>query len=714
MPEAVAPAYECRHCMKPLRGPLRQPAQSHWSAVEGQPFPLGVSWLPMDQAYNFAVYSMHAQSVELLLFREDALETPACVFLFDPLRNKSGMVWHCRIPISATNDAKFYAYRMCGSETHPQGKPHAFDSDKLLLDPYARSVFFPADFDRSAAQRLGSNAGKAPLGLLVECQCRFEWNGDSRIRHESDLIIYEMHVRGFTRHQSSGVPMDQRGTFDGVIAKIPYLVELGVTAVELMPVFQFDPQEGNYWGYMPLSFFAPHHAYSVSPDHCAQRSEFRRMVQALHAAGIEVIIDVVFNHTCEGDAHGPTYSFKGIDNSTYYLTHEDSGNPYLNFSGCGNTLHTSKVAVRRLIIDSLRYWATEMHVDGFRFDLASVFTRNSDGSVNLDDPPIFAEIAGDPALADVRLIAEPWDAGGTFLLGRQFPGSLWMQWNSHYRDTLQRFVRGDAGLVGELMSRLYGSSDLFPDDQANALRPYQSVNYIASHDGFTLYDLVSYNRRHNEANGHENADGANEFSHNYGVEGDANVSAEILRMRKQQVRNFFCLLMLSNGTPMFRMGDEFLHTQGGNNNPYNQNNETSWLDWRRLPEYADVFRFFKEMIAFRKSHPSISRSYFWRDDVHWFGPDGPVDLSSASHTLAFHLSEASANGDDFYVLINASNEPVSFRVLRGSPGNWRKFIDTSAESPLAISKSGIDGDSVGDIIEIAPHSVVVLCQTGPG
>lgn len=650
---------------------------------------------------------MHAQSVELLLFREDDLEQPACVHSFDPLRNKSGGVWHCRIPVSATNDAKFYAYRVCGLENPAGDARHAFDGDKVLLDPYARSVYFPANFDRSAAQRPGSNLGKAPLGLLVECQCEFEWNDDIRIRHEADLIIYEMHVRGFTRHPSSGVPADQRGTFQGVIAKIPHLVELGVTAVELMPVFQFDPQEGNYWGYMPLNFFAPHHAYSISPDHCAQRSDFRRMVQTLHAAGIEVILDVVFNHTCEGDINGPTYSFKGIDNSTYYFIGEHSQDRYRNFSGCGNTLHTSNVAVRRLIVDSLRYWATEMHVDGFRFDLASVFTRNSDGSINLDDPPIFAEIAGDPALADVRLIAEPWDAGGTFLLGRRFPGTLWMQWNSHYRDTLQRFVRGDANLVGELMTRLYGSSDLFPDDHANALRPYQSVNYITSHDGFTLYDLVSYNRRHNETNGHENADGANDFSHNCGVEGDNNVSAEALRLRKQQVKNFVCLLMLSNGTPMFRMGDEFLHTQGGNNNPYNQDNETSWLDWRRLEEYQDVFRFFKEMIAFRKAHPSISRSHFWRDDVHWFGSDGPVDWSLSSQTFGFHLSGKVINDDDLCVLINSSHVPATFR---GLPGKWRRVIDTAAESPRDILGDGGARDPVTDALEVAPRSVVVLVE----
>ena len=710
MSEPIDTAYECRHCLKPLRRPLRRAPPSQWSAVEGLPFPLGVNWLPLEQAYNFAVYSMHARSVELLLFREDDLEHPAVVISFDPLRNKSGCVWHRRIPVSATNDARFYTYRMCGSEAQAGDTRHAFDSEKLLLDPYARSVYFPANFDRSAAQRPGSNLGKAPLGLLVECQCKFEWNDDVHIRHEADLIIYEMHVRGLTRHQSSGMPEDQRGTFAGVIAKIPHLVELGITAVELMPVFQFEPQEGDYWGYMPLNFFAPHHAYSNSPDHCAQRSQFRRMVQALHAAGIEVILDVVFNHTCEGDANGPTYSFKGIDNSTYYLIGENSPNPYRNFSGCGNTLHTSNVAVRRLIIDSLRYWATEMHVDGFRFDLASVFTRNSDGSINLDDPPIFAEIAGDPALADVRLIAEPWDAGGTFLLGRRFPGTLWMQWNAHYRDTLQRFIRGDAGLVGDLMTRLYGSSDLFADDHANALRPYQSVNYVTSHDGFTLYDLVSYNRRHNETNGHDNADGADDFSHNCGVEGDDDVSAEVLRLRKQQVKNFVCLLMLSNGTPMFRMGDEFLQTQGGNNNPYNQDNETSWLDWRRLEKHRDVFRFFKEMIAFRKMHPSISRSHFWRDDVNWYGPDGPVDLSSASQTLAFSLSGEAVNDNNLSVLINGSQLSVTFRLRLGFSAAWHKMIDTAAESPRDILGDGRAGDAVTDSLEVTPRSVVVLVE----
>lgn len=710
MPMESLVAYECRHCKKPLNWSSPGDDRERWSKGEGQPFPLGVKWLPKEQAYNFALYSAHARSVELVFFKDSLYDHPAFVYPFDPLRNKSGSVWHCRIPAIEANDAKFYAYRVSGLDDPSEKPQRTSDPEKLLLDPYARSVFFPPGFDRSAAQRPGPNMGKAPLSLLDECQCAFDWNSDVHVRHEADLVIYEMHVRGFTRHENSGLPAHQRGTFEGVIAKVPHLVELGITAVELMPVFQFDPLEDNYWGYMPLDFFAPHHAYSVSPDHCTQRSDFRRMVRSLHQVGIEVILDVVFNHTSEGNANGPTYSFKGIDNTTYYLMSDSPDDPYLNFSGCGNTLRTASPAVRQLIVDSLRYWATEMHVDGFRFDLASVFTRNSDGSVNLEDPPIFAEIAGDPALADVRLIAEPWDAGGTFLLGRRFPGTFWMQWNALYRDTLQQFVRGDRGLVGELMTRLYGSSDLFPDDHLRACHPYQSVNYVTSHDGFTLYDLVSYNSRHNEANGHSNTDGTNDFSQNCGVEGDGNVSSDVIRMRKQRAKTFACLLMLSNGTPMLRMGDEFLQTQGGNNNPYNQDNETSWLDWRRLDEHQDVFRFFKEIIAFRKSHPSISRSHFWRDDVQWFGPDGSVDLSPSSQTLAFYLRGRSVNDHDLYVLINGSNDLMTFRIQRGEPGMWRKCVDTAADSPHDISRGGHLEAAIMDTVDLAPQSVVVFCQ----
>jgi glycogen operon protein len=647
----------------------------------------------------------------LVFFAEDHLDEPSFSFRFDPLHNKSGPIWHCRIPVSALNDARYYSYRIAGPTNQSGFEMHAFDREKLLLDPYARSVFFPPEFTRTAAQRPGSNVGRAPLALLDECQCPFAWNDVQRVRHEADLIVYEMHVRGFTQNPNSGVPSDRRGTFLGVIDRIPYLVDLGVTAIELMPVFQFDPQEGNFWGYMPLSFFAPHHAYSTQPNACAQRSEFRQMVQALHAAGIEVILDVVFNHTCEGDENGPTYSFKGIDNSTYYMISPAPQSGYANFSGCGNTLHTANRAVRQLIVDSLRYWATEMHVDGFRFDLASVFTRNSDGSINLEDPPIFAQIADDPALAGVRLIAEPWDAGDGFLLGNCFPGTLWMQWNAQYRDTLQRFVRGDGGLVGELMTRLYGSSDLFPDDRFHAFRPFQSVNYIASHDGFTLYDLVSYNRRHNQANGHDNTDGPNEYSWNCGVEGDVGVPAEITQLRKQQVKNLFCLLMLSNGTPMFRMGDEFLQTQRGNNNPYKEDSETTWLDWSRLEPHADVFRFVKNMIAFRKAHPSLSRSRFWRDDVQWYGPTGPLDFGPRSRALAFFLDGNHERDANLYVMVNGDDQPATFDIQPNAAVGWKLVIDTGATSPRDIRMSDNVGRDCLKRLELKPRSIAVLIST---
>lgn len=698
-------AYSCRHCKTPIKDWTVPSDFGGWSRVDGTPSPLGAKWLPAEQAYNFALYSRHASGIELLLFRDGEFDTPAFVFRHDPIRNRSGAVWHCRISASATGDARYYAYRVVGPPEGTESVRSGFDAEKLLLDPYARSVFFPPDFDREAARQPGSNMGKAALALLDECQCRFSWNGDRRIRHEADLVIYEMHVRGFTQHPRSGVCDEKRGTFDGVIEKIPHLVDLGITAVELMPVFQFDPQEGNYWGYMPLSFFAPHHAYSASPDHCAQRSEFRRMVQALHAAGIEVILDVVFNHTCEGNADGPTYNFKGFDNSEYYLT--NASGSHVNFSGCGNTLRTASPVVRRLIVDSLRYWAEEMHVDGFRFDLASVFSRNVDGSISLDEPPIFADIVGDPVLSQARLIAEPWDADGTFELGQRFPGSLWMQWNARYRETMQRFVRGEAGLIGELMTRLYGSCDLFPDDGSNACRPWQSLNYIDSHDGFTLYDLVSYNSKHNEANGHGNADGGSDISDNCGLEGEDGLTAEVMQLRKQRARNFICLLMLSNGIPMFRMGDEFLQTQGGNNNPFNQDNETSWLNWQRLEQHRDVYEFFKGMIDFRKSHPSICRGRFWRDDVRWFGPDGPVHLGPNSQTLGFILNGRSAQHDDLMVLINGSRDALTFRPPCSQLDSWSGVLDTSVCGPDAFRPQDLSAAVTNDGVSVSPSSIVV-------
>lgn len=649
-----------------------------WTTTEGTRFPLGASWVEKDSAWNFALYSEHAESVALLLYAETDLVNPVFRYHFDYLRNKSGRIWHCRVPQAHLRGARYYAYSVAGPG--PQGGHvlHCFDPDKVLLDPYAKAVFFPPAFDRAAAARPGSNAGMAPLGLLDGAGEPFDWGDDRPPRHHADTVVYELHVRGFTSNPNSGVSPDRRGTYAGVVEKIPYLKDLGVTAVELMPVFQFDPQEGSCWGYMPLNFFAPHHAYGSRPEECRQHNEFRAMVKALHAAGIEVILDVVYNHTAEGDQRGPVYSFKGIDNGTYYMTSGDPAVPYRDFSGTGNSLRCSEPAVRRLLADSARFWFEEMHVDGFRFDLASVLTRNDDGSLNWENPIDFIP----PGPLDYRLIAEPWDAGGAYQLGRSFPVKGCFQWNGRFRDEVRRFVRGDPGLVPALMQRLYGSDDLFPDDRVHAFHPYQSVNYVTAHDGFTLYDLVSYDRKHNQANGHDDRDGADDnYSWNCGWEGDEGVSPAVLALRKRQAKNFCCLLMLANGTPMFRAGDEFLQTQGGNNNPYNQDNTITWLDWDRLRLHQDVFRYFRGMIGFRKDHPSLCRSRFWREDVRWYGTGPQVDMSPGSRSLAYYLSGASQQDVDLYVMINASPGDLTFQIQEGRPGDWRLAFDTGLVSP---------------------------------
>lgn len=684
---------------------------THWEDTEGSPFPLGATWSDDGEALNFAIYSKHAVNVQLVLFPHDELLPPVLEFQLDYLKNKSGPVWHCRVSKEVAERASRYAYRIDGPAPAGRFESHAFDAEKLLVDPYARAIFLPKNFSREAACQPGLNAGKAPLAVLPAPGCRFDWDADVRPRHDSDLIIYEMHVRGFTQDPSSSVAAARRGAFLGVIDKIPYLQELGVTAVELMPVFQFDPQENNYWGYMPLALFAPHSLYATNAGECRQRDEFREMVRALHAVGIEVILDVVYNHTTEGDHFGPTYSFKGIDNSTYYVASGNPSQPYSNFSGTGNTFHTANRAVRRMIVDSMRHWVEEMHVDGFRFDLASIFTRNTDGSINLDDPPIFEQIGAEDDLAGIRLIAEPWDAAGVYQLGRSFPGMHWMQWNGRYRDTIQRFVRGDPGMTADLMTRLYGSSDLFPDERLYAYRPCQSVNYVASHDGFTMNDLVSFNHKNNWANGHANQDGQAEFSSNNGWEGEVNAPPEVIQRRKQQVKNMFCLLLLSNGTPMFRMGDEFMQTQFGNSNPYNQDNQTSWLDWNREEQNADVLEFVKRMIAFRKAHPSISRSRFWRDDVKWYGTSRQVDLSGQSQCIAYCLHGATQDDRDLYVMINGSEEAQEFGIYEGKPGEWRRGIDTSV--PRANDASTHPSATLISTAscEVGARSVVVLVRS---
>jgi isoamylase len=691
------------------KGPVPSPdnvrKRSTWEQAEGSPLPLGVTWIAEEQSFNFAVHAEHAESVTLLLYTAADLVNPVLAYRFDFLRNKSGRIWHCRIPRREIGAARYYGYSVSGQAV---SYIHSFDPQKVLLDPYAECVFFPPEFDRQAAMTEGPNAGKSPLGVLcADDKSNFHWDGVSSPFHESDAIIYELHVKGFTKHPNSGVDPSCAGTYAGLVEKIPYLRELGITAVELMPVFQRDPQEGDYWGYMPLNFFAPHSQYSsTGPDEL--NIEFKNMVKAFHEAGIGIVLDVVYNHTCEGDHRGPIYSYKGFDAGSYYMTSSDPTNPYANYSGTGNTLNFGKGHVRKMVMDSLRYWKREMHIDGFRFDLASVFSRNEDGSLNWGHAPIFAEIASDPELGKLRLIAEPWDTGA-YQLGRGFPGITWMQWNGRFRDDVRRFVKGDSGMVADLMRRLYGSDDLFPDDRADAYHAYQSVNFLTSHDGFTLYDLVSYNSKHNWANGNNNRDGMDaNYSWNCGYEGDQGAPGEVLALRRKQVKNFFCLLMLSNGTPMFRAGDEFLNTQFGNNNPYNQDNETGWLDWSQLQSNQDVFRFFKNMISFRKRHPSLSRSRFWREDVAWYGISEKADLSPDSHSLAFSLHGASQDDDDIYVMINAYWEKLDFQLQEGTPQEWMRIADTALPSPNDFLDRGEPLRGIS--YSVAPRSVVVLLR----
>jgi glycogen operon protein len=687
------------------------PARASWAASEGSPFPLGATWVPGERACNFAIYSKHAESVTLLLYRDTDLVNPVSAYAFDYLRNKSGRVWHCRIPCTAMQGATYYAYRIDGPAPAGQFEWHVFDKDKILFDPYATALFLPPALDRVAARRPGSNVGRAPLGVIPAETAAFDWGSDTRPHHESSLVIYELHVGGFTRNPNSGVAEGARGTYRGVIDKIPYLRELGITAVELMPVFQYDASDGNYWGYDPLDFFAPHDGYLATRGATAQHDEFRAMVKALHAADIEVVLDAVYNHTGEGNHTGPVYSYKGICNSTYYLLTHTPEAPYANFSGTGNTLHCANRAVRKLIMDSIRHWAHEMHVDGFRFDLASVFTRNADGSVNAEDPPVLSDMAADPDLAALRVIVEPWDAAGIYQLGRAFPGITTCQWNGRFRDDVRRFVKGDPGMVPELMRRIYGSDDLFPDDRMDAYRPHQSVNYVASHDGFTLYDLVAYDNKRNWSNGHGNTDGPDgNFSWNCGWEGDLDTPSEVMRLRKRQVKNFCCLLLLANGTPMFRAGDEFMQTQGGNNNPYNQDNPTAWLDWARLEAHRDVFRFFKAMIAFRKAHPSLARSRFWRDDVRWYGIGPEPDLSFESRSVAFALHGTAQHDDDLYVMVNAYWQDLVFRIQEGVPGPWRRVVDTSLDSPSDIVEPGEEALLASLDYSVGSRSIVVLVR----
>jgi isoamylase len=673
--------------------------------------PLGAT--VRDGGVNFSVFSRDATQIELLLFADADAAVPERVIALTPAQHRTQNYWHVFVP--GIGPGQVYAYRAHGAFAPQHGL--RFDREKILLDPYGRAVAVPRRYDRSAARRVGDNAASAMKSVVAKSD-GYDWEGDQPLRRPFEqTIIYELHVRGFTRHPSSGVNVEKRGTYAGLIEKIPYLKSLGVTAVELLPVFQFDPQnapEGrvNYWGYQPVSFFAPHHAYASNSEPLAVLDEFRDMVKALHRAGIEVFLDVVFNHTSEGGADGATQSFRGLANSTYYML-EDDRSTYKDFTGCGNTLNANQSIVRRLIQDSLRYWVEEMHIDGFRFDLASVLCRDEKGEL-LPNPPVLWDIESDPLLAGTKLIAEAWDAAGLYQVG-SFIGDTWQEWNGRFRDDLRRFIKGDEGVVPALASRLLGSPDIYAHEQREA---EQSINFVTCHDGFTLNDVVSYNEKHNLANGEFNCDGANDNqSWNSGVEGPTD-DPEIEALRNRQVKNLLALLLLAAGTPMLLMGDEVRRTQGGNNNAYCQDSELSWFDWDLLNRHADVQRFVRLLNQFRlRRDVAVAgtrmtlQELLDRAEITWHGVAlGCPDWSDGSHSLAFTLRSQHGRYS-LHAMINAYWEPLSFElppVAAEALGPWRRCIDTALASPDDIQPWSDAQPYTGATYRVEARSLVVF------
>jgi glycogen operon protein len=622
--------------------------------------------------------------MELLLFDSADDARPVRVITLDPHQHRTFPYWHVFVPGLRTG--QIYAYRASGPFDPSRG--FRFDGSKVLLDPYGRSVAIPDQFDREAATRAGDNAASAMKSVVADLSA-YDWEGDAPLQRPFErTVIYEMHIRGLTRHENSGVTPEKRGTYAGVIEKIPYLQDLGVTAVELLPVYQFDPQEAppglaNYWGYNPISFFAPHAEYSSRRDPLGVLDEFRDMVKSLHRAGIEVILDVVYNHTAEGNEFGPTSCFKGLENEAYYIPSKDKQD-YANYSGCGNTLNANHAVVRRLILDSLRHWVQEMHVDGFRFDLASILSRDIEGRP-LANPPILWDIETDPMLSGTKLIAEAWDAAGLYQVGSFF-GDRWKEWNGRFRDDVRAFVKGDPGHVGNVASRFLASPDIYGHRDRE---PERSVNFVTAHDGFTLNDLVSYNEKHNLANKEQNRDGDNHnLSWNCGVEGPADDEA-VEKLRRRQIKNFFAINLLSLGVPMLLMGDEVRRTQQGNNNTYCQDNELNWFDWNLLDKHPDIYRFVKNLIHLRLSLPAYKQNrnltlteFLEQAPISWHGVKlNQPDWSEHSHSLAFFVDGELAR---FHLIFNAFSEELTFELPPLPPTDslgWRRLIDTYRESP---------------------------------
>jgi isoamylase len=682
----------------------------------GVPHPLGA--VADDGGVNFSVFSQNATAVELLLFDGADCIEPSQVIAFDRDSNRSFYLWHAYV--HGLRPGTHYAYRVDGPRD--VGSGHHFDPDKLLVDPYARGIYSGL-WQRGAACGPGDNLATSMRAVVTDVD-DYDWEGDRILgRPMSETIIYEMHVRGFTNAPNSGVKYP--GTFAGVTEKLPYLQELGVTALELLPVFHFDHQElskpspvdgsllTNYWGYSTLGFFAPDDQYCIEPESGTHLHEFRDMVKACHKAGIEVILDVVFNHTSEGNHLGPTVSFKGFDNATYYYTVPDDRQYYMDYSGCGNTVNCNHPAVEKLILDCLRFWVEKMHVDGFRFDEGSVLTRGEDGAPMVH-PPVIWSIELSEELLDTKVVAEAWDAAGLYQVG-YFPGYRWAEWNGRYRDTVRRFVRGDPGLLGDVADRLAGSADLY---QHGGRAPINSVNFVTCHDGFTLNDLVSYDGKHNDANGEGNRDGNDDnMSSNSGWEGPS-TDPDLELFRSRQVKNFAAILLLSQGVPMISMGDEVRRTQDGNNNAYCQDNQLSWFDWQQVDRHADVLRFFQQMVALRKSHPVLHRSRFFtgerneRDvpDLVWHGCalESPGWDDPSGRALAFTLGALEGEHDDLHVILNMSDDALDFELPPVEGRAWWRAVDTALPPPYDIAEPGSEQLVNGPTYLATGRSVVVL------
>lgn len=614
---------------------------------QGKPYPLGATLT--DEGFNFSLFSK-SSSLKLCLFEEDLFQ-PELEIVLDPTLHRTGNVWHIAV---RDLSYKSYSYRVENTQSD-------------LIDPYAKGL---------VSRTVGITQKYSPLGRLPTLD-RFDWEEDRPLKRKlADAIFYEMHVGGFTQHKSSKVTYP--GTYLGVIEKIPYLLDLGINTVELLPVFEFNPREftrcsialhkeiGNYWGYSTVNFFSPANCYAVKDA----AVEFCQMVKALHKAGIEVILDVVYNHTAE--ALGDLLSFNGFDRRTYYMI--DDQENYLNFSGCGNTFNCNHPVARQLILDSLRYWASEMHVDGFRFDLASVFMRDRYGHT-VEAPPLLDSITEDPLLSGLKLIAEPWDAAGLYQVGSFFPpGRHWSEWNGKYRDSVRRFIKGDLMSANEFAMRISGSEDLYSSEGGSA---ENSINFITCHDGFCLADLVSYNEKHNEINGESNRDGCNDnWSWNCGVEGETEDST-IQDRRKRQICNFLVALMVSRGVPMLTMGDECGHSKSGNNNTWCLNSEHNWLCWQQTEQQCELYHFFKAVIALRKQYSLLRSPSFYGEEVTWHGTalEQP-NWDSGQPLIALSMEDEQ---DHLYIAFNATSEKQTFSLpVLSSNEQWVCLIDTES------------------------------------